>query len=153
MAFNLKKFRNTAFEPRREAVPVPDMKDFFDGGIEAVWTVRGLTGHELGKANEAAERNRNVAAILEGILSVQKKEKIESVKSMLGLDESTPRDVAKRIEMLAAGSVDPEIDHEIAVKICTCFPVEFYQLTNAITRLTGMGHMPGKAVPSGRTPA
>ena len=41
--FDLKKFRNTKFEPRFEDVPVPDLKDFFGEGAEApVWRVREL---------------------------------------------------------------------------------------------------------------
>lgn len=152
--FDLKKFRNAKFEPRFEDVPVPDLKDFFGEGAEApVWRVRGLTGHELGKVNEAAERNRNVAAILEALLSTSSDDKAEAVKKLVGLDDSVPQDIARRLEMLALGSVDPEADLELAVKLCTHFPIEFFSLTNAITKLTGQGaEIKKKRNSSGATP-
>jgi len=138
--FDLKKFRNAKFEARFEDVPVPDLKEFFGEGAEApAWRVRGLTGHELGKVNEAAERNRNVSAILEALLSNSADDKAEAVKKLVGLDDAVPHDIARRLEMLSLGSVDPEMDLELAVKLCTHFPIEFFALTNAITKLTGQG--------------
>lgn len=129
----------TALEPRSEAVPVPDLRDFFKEGADPVWLVRGLTGHELGKINEAEERNRNLIAIMEALVSAKAEEKAEGIKKLIGLDNTTPSDIARRLEMLVLGSVDPVIDLELSVKLCTYFPVEFMQLTNAITKLTGQG--------------
>jgi hypothetical protein len=139
MDFDLKKFKSAKLEPRQEAVPVPDLKDFFKEGAEPVWIVRGLTGHELGKVNEAAEKNKNLSAILEGLISPDMHEKVQALKTDLGLDDSVPNDVVRRLEMFTIGSVDPAIDHETAVKFCTHFPVEFFSLTNRITVLTGKG--------------
>jgi hypothetical protein len=59
---------------------VPDLKEFFEEGAEPLWRVRNLTGHELGRVNEAAERNKNVSAILEALVSANAKEKVEAVK-------------------------------------------------------------------------
>ena len=64
--FDSKKFLKTKFTPRTADVPVPDLREFFSDGTPAVWKVRGLTGHELGRAAEAAERNKSVLAIIEG---------------------------------------------------------------------------------------
>lgn len=148
--FDIKKFKKTKFEPRTELVPLPDMKEFFGEGDEPVWKVRGLTGAELGRCTEAAERNKNIAAILEGLISPDNQTKVESVREMIGMTPGTvPNDIARRIEQLVLGSVDPAIDEEMAVKLCQVYPVEFYQLTNAIVRLTGAGHVPGKQKPSG----
>ncbi|SEM79173.1 hypothetical protein SAMN04489760_14818 [Syntrophus gentianae] len=137
--FDLKKFRNAKFEPRYEDVSVPDLKGFFEEGIEPLWRVRNLTGHELGKVNEAAERNKSIAAIMEGLVSCSAEDKAEAVKRLVGLGDETPNDVARRLEMLALGSVDPAIDHVTAVRLCTHFPIEFYSLTAIITKLTGLG--------------
>ena len=150
MAFDKKRFLKTSFEPRSEAVPVPELKDYFEEGTEPVWVVRGLTGHELGKVNEAEERNRNLIAIMEALVSSKAQEKAEGIKKLIGLDNTTPSDIAKRLEMLVMGSVDPVIDLELSVKLCTHFPVEFLQLTNTITKLTGQGaHVKKKQSSSG----
>lgn len=139
MAFNKKKFMRSEHEPRTEPVPVPDLKEFFEEGAQAVWIVRNLSGHELGKVNEAEQRNKAISAILDGIISDDNKNKVDAIKASIGLGDNTPSDIARRLEMLTMGSVDPAIDHEMAVKLCTYHPIEFYTLTNAITRLTGQG--------------
>jgi hypothetical protein len=153
MSFDKKLFMKTNFIPRIEKVPVPDLKDFFEAGAEPLWSVRNLSGHELGKVNEAAQRNKTIGAILDGIISTDAKDKVDAIKASLGLDDNTPDDIARRLDMFAIGSVDPEIDHEMAVKICTYYPIEFYQLTNAITKLTGQGaEVKKKQSGSGATP-
>lgn len=139
MSFDKKAFLKTQFEPRVEAVPVPDLKMFFSEGAEAVWKVRGLTGHELGKINEAKDRNKNLEALLSAMVSSNAAEKADAIKELMGMGDKTPDDIVRRLEMLVLGSVDPAVDQEFAVRLCTYFPVEFMQLTNAITRLTGQG--------------
>jgi hypothetical protein len=152
--FDLKRFRSAAFAARTEAVPVPDLAEFFAGAAEAVWTVRGLTGHELGRVNEAVERNRNLTAIIDGIVAADARDKVEAVKAALGLGDGTPDDIARRIEILVLGSVDPAADREVVVRLCTWRPVEFMLLTNVIIRLTGQGgELKKKRPPSGETPA
>lgn len=152
MSFDTKKFLKEKYVHRVEEVAVPDMAAFFSEGEKAVWKVRGLTGQELGRANEAVEKNRNVAAILEGIMSATGKEKTEAVKSMIGVAAGqTPADVVKRIEHLVIGSVDPACTQEMAVKVCEVWPVVFFDLTNTILKLSGAGQMPGKQKPSGET--
>ena len=159
MSFDKKKFMKTTFEPRIEKVPVPDLKDFFEEGAEPVWSVRNLSGHELGKVNEAEARNKAISQILDVIISVDAKDKVAAIKASIGLDDNTPSDIARRLEMLTIGSVDPSIDQETAVKLCTYYPIEFYQLTNAITRLTGQGAQVKKkqsssgVIPASETPS
>jgi hypothetical protein len=150
MSFDSKKFLKTKFTARSETVPVPDMKDFFPEGAEAVWKVRGLTGQELGRAAEAAERNKSISAIIEGLTGDASKEKTEALKNLLGIGV-VPQDIAKRLEHLVTGSIDPVCTLDLAVRVCEVFPVEFYQITNKIMLLTGQGQMPGKQPPSGET--
>lgn len=152
MPFDAKKFLKTKWTPRIEEVPVPDLAAFFPDGAKPVWKVRGLTGQELGRSNEAAERNKNVAAILEGISSGVAKEQTEAVKELLGVGGATPQDIARRLEHLTLGSVDPKCPPDLAIRLCETFPVEFFQITNRIVQLTGQGQMPGKPQPSGETP-
>jgi hypothetical protein len=152
MPFDSKRFLKTQFIPREDTVPVPDMKVFFPEGEEPVWKVRGLNGVEMARANEAADRNRNISVILEGLISRSKQEKIDSVKQLIGIDEKVPNDIAKRVELFILGSVEPKADTELALKVCTAFPIEFFEITNRITILTGRGHVPGKPKPSGKTP-
>lgn len=149
--FDKKKFLQTQFVPRETIVAVPDMKNFFQEDEKSEWKVRGLTGVELAHTNEAVTRNKDIASILEGLISSNNQEKIESVKQLVGIDSKVPNDIAKRIELFVIGSVNPVVDTEIAVKICSVFPVEFYEITNKITLLTGQGHVPGKHKPSGMT--
>ena len=137
--FDVKRFMSEQFSPREEDVPVPDMKEFFDADEKPVWRVRGLGGQELGTANAAAERNRNMEAILNGIVSAASAKKTEAIRKLIGAREDVPDDIAKRLEMFVLGSVAPEADIELAVKICRVWPIEFYSITNAINRLTGMG--------------
>lgn len=151
MAFDTKKFLKTKFAPREESIPVPDLKEFFGEGEKPAWKVRGLTGQELGRANEAAARNKNISAILEGLASAQGKEMGESIRKLVNAGNETPQDIAKRIELFMIGSVEPKADLDLALHFCTAFPIEFFQITNKILELTGKGHVPGKPKGSGAT--
>lgn len=153
MPFNKKEFMKTEMKPRMGEVPVPDLKIFFADGEKPVWKVRNLTGHELGIINEAAARNESISAIIDGIVSTSDKDKVEAIKAALGLGNSTPQDVARRIEMLMVGSVEPTVNRELAVKLCTHHPIEFWQITQKITELTGKGsEIKKKQKDSGTTP-
>lgn len=151
MAFESSRFLATQFIPREDDVPVPDLKEFF-GGEDPVWRVRGLTGFELGKVEEVKRRNKQIENILEGIVSAGSKKQIAAVKKLVGNTKDATDDVAKRLELLVIGSVDPVCDLELSKKLLTAFPIEFFDITNRINILTGKGHIPGKAKPSGKTP-
>lgn len=139
MSFDERKFSKAKLEPRFAFVPVPDLKMFFKEDSEPRWKVRGLSGIELGKVNEAAKKNEAVSAILSGLLSPAAPDKVEALKKAIGINDDVPYDVVRRIEMLAIGSVDPEVSRETIVRLCENFPVEFMELTNMITKITGKG--------------
>lgn len=153
MAFNEKKFMNTNFTPRTKDVKVPDMKDFFDKDSEPVFRVRGLTGNELARVHEAVHKHRDVAGLISGLLSGQSQEKIDSIRTALGVTDDVPAEIARRLEMISIASVDPKITLEVAVKFCEIYPIEFYSVTGTISELTGEGQIPGKPKPSGETKA
>jgi len=147
MSFDSRGFIRARFLPRTSAVPVPALAAWFAGA--AVWTVRGLDGRELGRVNEAQEKRSHLSALVDAIASAGP-ELATELKKSLGLDASEmPRDVARRIALMEAGSASPLCDTELALKLCSAFPVVFYELTNEILRLTGEGAETGKPLPSG----
>ncbi|RLA02156.1 MAG: hypothetical protein DRQ47_07150 [Gammaproteobacteria bacterium] len=149
--FNKNQFIKQAFKPRTEVVPVPSLADWFDKGSKPEWTVRSLTGNEMAIAQEALAKSKNVAAIAEALLSSKQSDKIEALKEFVGTADSVHEQVSKRLEMLVFGSVKPEIDMSIAVKIADNFPIEFAILSTKILQLTGLGSSSLKRRPSGKT--
>lgn len=147
MGFDAQKFAGTAFRRREEEVPVPDLRAWFTGLADEetpAWRVRGLTGAELAAVNEAQSRNRNKSAVVEALHSDKSAHVTDAIRELIGTGDSVPDDLARRMEMLVIGSVDPECPANVAVKLAEAYPVEFYELTTKITRLTGLGSEPGK---------
>jgi len=147
--FDTKKFLKTRFSPRTADVSVPDLKDYFPAGEKPVWKVRGLTGQEVGTARQASANRKDLGAIMDGLLGSAGEEKARAVREMMNLSGDIPEDVVKRIAYLTVGSVDPPGSEELSVFLCENFPVTFYDITNQILVLTGLGRMPGKQEPSG----
>jgi hypothetical protein len=148
MAFKAKEFDKAKFQPRMADVPVPGLANWFDG--DPVWKVKGLSGNELGRCNELAERNRKtIGDIVKALLKNQGEETGAAIQDLVGLSDDVPQDVARRIEYLIAGSVDPECPLDRAVQLNQAFPVEFRMISEKIFELTGLGHTPGKPTPSG----
>jgi hypothetical protein len=153
MPFNSGKFGSAKFVPRTERVKVAALQDWFDEGEAPEFEVRGLTAAELAKSNEATDNSEKIKAILEALTTNNKQKTKSAFTSLFGLGEDTPVEVMKRITMLTMGSVEPELDERTVVKLAENYPIEFYQLTNKITELTGLGSvLEGKSQPSGATP-
>lgn len=148
MPFNLDQFEMARFEARTERVLVKGLAPFFAEGEEPVFVVRGLSSNELHVAMEAGKRQSAVEAIVSAIST--KTEQVEAIRKAIGLSKDTPGEVAKRLEMLVAGSVEPKLSLPQAVKLAEAFPVEFMELTNMITMLTGKGFDMGKPEASSR---
>ena len=143
--FDAKRFLKEKFTPRHGAVQVPDLKEFFPAEEEPIWQIRGLTGQEIGRARHAAENRDKVAkplvkALMKGSDSGRQKE----VEEMLGINDDVPFIVALKIEYVILGSILPECSRELAVNICKKFPIEFYDIAQAIEILSGKGHDNGK---------
>lgn len=148
MAFKAKDFDKAKFSPRTTEVPVPGLNEWFDG--PAVWKVRGLSGNELGRCNELAEKNRkNIADIVKALVANNGGETADAIQGLVSLSDDVPQDVARRIEYLIAGSVDPDCHLDRAVLLNQAFPIEFRIISEEIFKLTGQGHVPGKPIPSG----
>lgn len=139
MGFNKTLFTKQKFESRTDIVSVPALSDWFGKNDSAEWIVRNLSGNEMSLCLESAAKNKNIAAVTEALVSSNQKEKVDALRSLIGNSEDVTGDMARRLEMIVFGSVDPEIDMSIAVKLAENFPIEFMQITNKITAITGMG--------------
>lgn len=149
---DLQKFLNESLTSREATLSVPELKGYF-GEDKPEWTVRGLTAIELARANEISEKGpENIKSLIEAIAG--EGDKAEALRKSMGLSqEETPQDITRRIEMLCSGSVKPVIGYEnrdVAVKLAETFPTTFFNLTNKILSLTGMGAELGKRKPSGK---
>jgi hypothetical protein len=142
MAFDMQRFEAAKFTPRRRTLTVEALARFFDEGEAPQWEVRGLSANELHRALEAGKRQNSVESIVKAI--VTNADQAAAIRQAIGLTTETPGEVAKRLEMLCAGSVSPKIELPAAVKLAEAFPIEFLQLTNAISELTGLGYDMGK---------
>ncbi len=157
MAMDLNAFLAAALAPREQAVEVPELAAWFAEGEPAVWTVRGLSAAELGRAKEACARGLdNIRALVEAMAGDGNGDKAASIRRAFGLStDDVPEDVSRRIEMLAAASVSPAIgpeNRDVIVKLAESFPTTFYRLSNTVDALTGQGAVEGKPKRSGASP-
>lgn len=143
MGFDLDKFMGTTLLARTKEIRVDSMAEFFDG--PAVLTVRGLTATEIALANEEKEKYARLDTLAKAIAA----KNVEEVRAALGLGDDLPGDVARRIEVMIHGVVEPKIARDVAIKIGDAFPVDFYAITNEILALSGQGKSTEKPMPSG----
>lgn len=140
MGFDLNKFGQADLMMRTSVLDVPTLAVFFGSDESPKWQVTGLSGEQVALVNEAADRNKNMSALMTALIGGAAQEKAESIKSLMGVNaKDVPEDTAKRIEVLMLGSLDPVCDRETAIKLNEFFPMEFTRITNEIYRLTGEG--------------
>lgn len=144
MGFDADKFMGAQFKPREATIKLSALASFFSDGSEPEFTVRGLTGSEFARVQEAPQRYKTMDAIVEGIMTGSRSDAVQAARAMVGLDGEVPGEAVKRIEMLVIGSVEPKLDRPSVVRLAQAFAIEFWQLTNTITVLTGQGHEVGK---------
>ena len=109
MSFDTKKFLKTKYQPRTREVPVPELKEFFGENEKPVFLVRGLSGAEVGNCTESAGNSERRAAMVEGMMSGNRKEMVDAVKEMVGATDDVAQDTARRIYYMIAGCVEPEV--------------------------------------------
>jgi len=138
MPFDADKFEQAEFRARTESVSVPALSDFFGEGEDPAFLVRGLNSNELGAADEAAKSIRTTIEKLAEAIADDAS--VHKIREAIGQGrKATPAEVAKRLEMLVAGCVEPSLKMATAARIAENFPIEFQLLTNTIARLTGLG--------------
>lgn len=150
MAFDTNAFLSAEFTQRTQEVSLPALQSWFTGKDEKpVFKVRGLNASEIARSNDTAKRNENIEAIIKSV--TDKQGQVAKVMAELGISKDMPDDILKRLDQLVAGSVEPKFDYPLASKLAEVYPIEFYQLTNAILVLTGLGMDVVKQHPSGTT--
>jgi hypothetical protein len=137
MPFDLAAFERAEFRPRTSRVELPELAAFFADGEPPQWEVRSLTASELQRASDAKQRQAAVRTIVDAIASAG--DQAANIRKYLGVTNDTPGEVAKRMEMLVAGSVSPRVDLQQVVKLAEHYPIAFLTLTNEILELTGRG--------------
>ena len=138
--FNSDKFGSTTFERRTEAVDMTALAEFFDLDDKQVFTVQGLTHHELASCVEGLQAKDNTKSILEAVAGSNHAIK-GAIKDIINNNNDIPVDTQKRILHLTKGAVAPAIDEMFAVQLAERFPVEFTILTNKILELSGLGQV------------
>jgi len=104
MEFDSKKFLKEKFTDRTGSVSVPDMVAWFSGKGKPAFTVRGLTGKEVGIARVAAARNKSVEGILKMLKDAKVSEQVDALKSVFDMDLSgATEETAIRIEYFKIG--------------------------------------------------
>jgi len=140
MAFDAGAFLAAKLETRTEDVRVPELAAWFGEGEEPIWRVRGLVANELVKSESAKQRLSRETALLDALASGKYSSIVEGFRSLVGRnDEEVDPEVARRLELLCFGSVQPECSMELSVRMGEHFPVSFLLLTNTILKLTGQG--------------
>jgi len=146
-AFNAKDFMKAEFRPRTGEILLPALKGFFTNGAQPLFKLRGLNAVEIANTNEAAITNQRKDNAIQAITDRQ--EEIEIMREALGISVDIPYEIAKRIEQLIIASIEPKLERRVVLKLQEVYPIEFYQLTNEIIRLTGLGMDLKKPEPSG----
>lgn len=145
MGFN-ERFQGAEFSVRTERVSVPQFADLFDDGAEPLFVLRALTASELQRALEAGTRQNGIDVVVKAIAS--QKDQVALIRQALGMSADVPGEVAKRMEMLVQGCVAPKLTHATVAKLAEVCPIEFFDITNKITALTGQGGSRVKPQPS-----
>ena len=144
MGFDLKAFDKAKFEPRTAEVPVPELKEFFGADEPAVWVVRNLTGPEMAKCELADKAADRLKAVIEGITSDKPKEIADAVKDLVGGGDEMEPEFRKQLAKAVAGSMEPTITKQQAVKLANVSPSAFYRIVAKINELSGKGAELGK---------
>lgn len=133
---DLKAFRKAEFVPRETEVTLEALAEAGLG--DGVVKVRGLTAHELAAAEESASKGKMLADLVEK-LAGSGKERVDALMDGIGFHQDVPASLAKRLEQVRAGVIEPEMELADVVKLAEKFPIEFGILANKILELTGKG--------------
>src|SRR5690554_989692 len=147
MAFDLKAFQKAQFVPREMDVTLDAVAEAGMG--DGVVKVRGLTARELAEAEESAQNGKLLSDLVEK-LAGSGKEKVGALMEGIGFNQDVPASLAKRLEHVRLGVMEPQMDLADVAKLAEVFPVEFTILANKIMELTGKGQQAQvKRKPSG----
>jgi len=124
--------------PRTRKIEAPDELQGTDDADYHV--VRQPTANEIAIAREAQEQRNRWTAVAESLRRADPKEIKEIMGAATGSDGDIRPDIGRRVSLLVSCTVEPEIFTEShAVMLIEHHPAFFYQLTDAIIVLAGMG--------------
>jgi hypothetical protein len=150
--FDARAFNKAKLEHRMEAVPVPELSEFFQLGDEEktpTWIVRGLSGDEFARASDSSRRAETALSLAQS-LAGGGAEIGEHLSNLLGYGPETNPEFTKRVEILKAGAVSPTVDHGTVVRLGKFYPMTLWRLTGKILELSGQGALSKvKPPPSG----
>ena len=145
MGFDIQKFLTCNLVSVEVEIPVPELSMFsVSPGVSPTWKVRGLTGHELFKVNEAVALNRDLSRLVDELASGATEAKINAFKETLGITDKSTDDFVRRLAMLTFGTVEPVIRLEGVVRLADAYPMTFLVLSNRVLELTGEGKRLGE---------
>ena len=138
MPFDVNGFRGSVLKPREKEIPVPDLKDWY-GDDEPVWIVRALTGEEFMRAMDSSNRYNMINAVTKALATAGKMqaETVAAVEQMLGFGNEVPPEMAKLIDCILYGTIKPEVDRSVVVRLYHYYPIVAWQIGNEVLRLTG----------------
>lgn len=142
MGFDAQKFMSTSFKDRTGTVAVPELKQWFKKGDKPEFLVRGLNGHEIYQVNQRVERQKDIKEIIEQYYSSSAKERAKAFLDEVGMNDEVPRDQIYALELVVAGTVDPELKKNEAVRLCKDVSPVFRRIADKIATLTGQGRLP-----------
>ena len=163
MAFDMKKLNTAKFKRRTKNIPVTNetLKTFFtpngdkpeaegeqaaDKGPFAV--VQNLSAMEMALAKDEVDNSRNRDAFIQAIFGTLPQDNIKAIKELAGVisydaqgdPETLPADYVRRLFYLLHGCVEPKFsDQQEVITFGRAFPVEFFDWSNEIIRLSGLG--------------
>lgn len=153
MGFDGKKFSDVKFEQRTTEIEVKELAAFFNVDEKPVFKVRGLSGKELGVIDQLVKGNFDSArlTVIKALISEAAKDKIDGIAEIVGGNEEVAVETRKRMEYIAKGLIEPELDFAAIDKLCIYYPAVFIEISNKIIELTGLGGIEsGESKPSGR---
>lgn len=155
MPFDVDKFEKSKFQYRTQLVDVSGspLASFFDEGEDPQFKVRNLTGEEMALCNEAQNKTQKLREAMEALAGNSKEERVKALQEAMGFtsNDDIPADLARRIEAMRLGCMEPELTEQQAVKLMRVSCVQGYKISNSIFDLSGEGMELGEPNASGGT--
>ncbi len=156
MKFDNRKLNAAQSKRRVKSIPVRNeaLKAFFvsedgDDSQEAEPTieVQNLTGLEMACVHHEVDAYQSKEHITNALFSNLAKDKIEAIQDIAGVikqdaagDSEPPRDFLRRVFLVHKGCCNPKFaDQREVLKFAELFPTVFYDISNQILLLTGLG--------------
>ena len=145
-ASDFKKLRKQKIKPRTRAyTPVSELlREHFPE-----FTLRGLSGEEWYRAQNAKDGIQAIAALFEAAAG-SNADKAKALRDFMGLDpEQMPDKLVMDIDLLAKGCVEPAMDQQDAAWLFEKFPMDARNMSAIISHMTGQGSALGESPASG----